>query len=70
MDNLSCVEESIFYPVEREVKSRPSYTLAEIEQLAGLYIARVAEPNSLVDWRMSDFIQWLKRREKEGGRWV
>lgn len=45
-----------------------SYTLAELEQLTDEYVAKVAEPDSLVDWRMSDFIAWLKRQEKESGR--
>lgn len=44
----------------------PKYTLKEIEALAREYIAEVAEPESLVDWRMSDFVRWLARREREG----
>lgn len=43
-----------------------SYTLAEIEVLTREYVTKVSEPESMVDWRMSDFIAWLRKREREG----
>lgn len=46
--------------------TKKQYTLDEIETLAREYVTKVAEPNSLVDWRMSDFIQWLANRERDG----
>jgi hypothetical protein len=37
-------------------------TLDDYEQLVREYVTEVAEPDSLVDWRMTDFILWLRRR--------
>jgi hypothetical protein len=37
-------------------------TLDEYEQLVREYVAEVAEPDSLVDWHMTDLILWLRKR--------
>lgn len=39
-----------------------SYTILEIAKLVAAYVGEVAEPNSMVDWRMSDFLLWLRRQ--------